>query len=159
MIETPLNQTELVEYYMGHTNRSDMKKNYLHLGSLGNKYIEENGKKIIDVIDNYFKGLFTEKKGRLEGKEEMLYSYNLQKPIIKEVIYYDISHQKGTKRLIWTIPNPEDIEDRTDYDEDDLKAEKSIVEQFNERNSPVLDFENNKFSWDRFSGHDEIDHV
>ena len=47
-------------------------------------------------------------------------------------MYYDVSHNnKGKNRLIWTIPNPEEIEDRLDYNEEDIHEEKSLVEKFN----------------------------
>jgi integrase len=136
IITNALYEIDLVEYYMGHSNRSDMKKNYLHLGSVGNKYIEENGIKIISVIENYFSELFKKKMDNLNGNEEKKYLITLQKPVVKEVVYFDISHQEGRKRLVWTIPDPENIEDIYDYDdEEDTQEEKSLVEQFNEHNS------------------------
>jgi integrase len=69
MMTNALNDKDLIEYYMGHTNRGDMSKNYLHYDSIGDKYIEKNGKRIIDVIDNYFNELYkkmTLKKNRKE---------------------------------------------------------------------------------------------
>ncbi|GHS89852.1 hypothetical protein AGMMS49957_13980 [Synergistales bacterium] len=128
IITNALHEIELVEYYMGHTNRSDMKKNYLHLGSVGNKYIEENGQKIIDVIDNYYNDLFSTKKEKINGKEKMSHYSNLQEPIIKEAIYTDPAHYRGAKKyLIWTIPDPEKIIDVEDYDED-TQEEKPMTE-------------------------------
>ncbi|GHV77558.1 hypothetical protein AGMMS49942_23790 [Spirochaetia bacterium] len=124
MISNALNEKDLVEYYMGHTNNNDMSKNYLHLGNVGNKYIEENGKKIIGVIEKYYLELFKINPEKAAGP--------FQEPTIKEIMYYDVSHNsKGKKRIIWTIPNPEEIEDRLDYNEEDIHEEKSLVEQFN----------------------------
>jgi integrase len=158
MISNGLKDKELAEYYMGHTNKNDMSKNYMHWGNMGNKYIEENGKKVIDVIEKYFIDLFKTKPGRVNGKDEKLLLNTLQKPVIKEVVYYDVSHNKGKNRLIWTIPDPEKILDVKDYDVEDMQEEKSIVELFNKRNSKFIDLEKpNNYSI--FDGQDEIGFV
>jgi hypothetical protein len=127
MASNALNDINLVEYFMGHTNKSDMNKNYLHLGGIGEKYIEENGRKIIKVIDNYFSDLF-QKVTRIEnGVKTPEYISTLQEPILKEVVYNDVAHNNGVKYLIWTIPNPEKIEDVLD----DEAEEENIIEKMN----------------------------
>ncbi|MDR3049299.1 MAG: tyrosine-type recombinase/integrase [Elusimicrobiota bacterium] len=148
MITNTLNNKDLVEYYMGHTNNNDMSKNYLHLGNVGNTYIEDNGKKIIAVIENYCADLFTP-----------TYTYKLKEPVCKEVMYYDDAHpNKGKKRLIWTIPDPEAIESITD---DDTEDDKSIMEQFNKHNTKSPEYDPNSsdladYDFDIFDNHERI---
>lgn len=132
MMTNALNEIDLIEYFMGHTNKSDMKKNYLQLGGIGEKYMENNGKKIISVIENYYSELY--QKGKLieDGKEKERFINTLQEPMIKEVAYNDVAHKNGKKYLIWTIPDPELIEDVYDYDENDIQDEKSMIETMND---------------------------
>jgi integrase len=160
MISNVLYEKDLVEYYMGHKNNNDMSKNYLHLGNVGNQYIEENGKKIIGVIEKYFRELFKAKTGLVSGKYDMSLSNTLQKPVIKETIYDDVAHYRGGKKyLIWTIPDPEAIEDVSDFDDEKIQNEESLVEIFNNRNTGKWVMSDNFGNWDPFDGHDEIDSV
>jgi hypothetical protein len=128
MASNAINDINLVEYFMGHTNKSDMNKNYLHLGSIGEKYIEENGQKIINAIDNYYSDLFQKFTRRENGVETTDFISTLQEPVLKEIVYNDVAHNNGVKYLIWTIPDPEKIEDVFD---DDNNAEESIIEKMN----------------------------
>ncbi|GHU55232.1 hypothetical protein FACS189442_2530 [Spirochaetia bacterium] len=131
-----LNEKDYVEYLMGHTNRSDMSQNYLHLGSVGNKYIEDNGKKVIDVIENYFRDLFPKNLDRINWKYT---PKDIDKPIIKEVVYNDGVHSRGGKKyLIYTISDPEKIDDITDYDNKDYKE--SEIDFRDEETEDPIDF-------------------
>ncbi|GHV77113.1 hypothetical protein AGMMS49942_19340 [Spirochaetia bacterium] len=86
-------QKDYVEYLMGHTNKSDMSKNYLHLGNVGNTYIEENGKKVIEVIEKYNKDIDDIK-------------------IIKKMISYkDTSRPNEKKYYIYSVEKPEEIKE------------------------------------------------
>jgi integrase len=132
MMTNALNEKDYVEYLMGHTNKSDMSKVYLDFGSVGNKYLENNGRKVIEAIDNYYRDLYREGKGKINGEEIEAYFGTLQDPIVKEVWYNDLSSSPDKKYLIRTIPDPEKIEDVIDYDDDE--TEKSFIEKMNESN-------------------------
>jgi integrase len=129
MVNNALNDTNLVEYYMGHSiSRTDMNKNYLHLGSIGNPYIEANGQKVIKVIDDYFSNLFQKFIHRENGVEKPDYRSTLQEPVIKKIIYTDAAHNTSKNYVIWTIPDPEIIVDEIDDDND---VEENIIEKMN----------------------------
>ncbi|MDR1108605.1 MAG: site-specific integrase [Spirochaetaceae bacterium] len=130
MVNNALNDTNLVEYYMGHSiSKTDMNKNYLHLGGIGNPYIEANGQKVIKVIDDYFSNLFQKFIHRENGVETPDYRSTLQEPEIKKIVYTDRAHNKSKNYLIWTIPDPEIIEDV--FNDDDIGEDENIIETMN----------------------------
>jgi integrase len=107
MLQNALPEKEYIEYLMGHTNKNDMSKNYLHYDSIGNKYLEENGNKIIKCINDYYKNF--NQNIIVEQKEE--YS-------IKEIVYKDSGKYKAIpkKYLIHTIKNTEQVVDILEED-------------------------------------------
>jgi integrase len=126
MINNAINDINLVEYYMGHTNKADIQKNYLHIGSIGNPYIESNGKIIIKAIDDYFSELFRKVIRREGEKETTEFISTLQEPELKRIMYKDVSKKDGKDYLIWVIPNPETIEDVFEEEQ-----EENIIEKMN----------------------------
>jgi hypothetical protein len=136
MITNALNDKTLAEYYMGHTNKNDMHLNYLHLGSIGDSYIEANGQKVINAIDNYCNDLFNKVIHKENGVEDRIeYMSTLQEPVLKEIIYNEIAHNKKRKYLIWTIPDPEIIEDISD---DEIYDDENVEENFMEKMNSIV---------------------